>query len=153
MWYAQSGETNRTGRKNIFRSVHFEVQIFQLLRNFLTAKPIKLLSWVTWTFHEDQKIFKKWPPTALSGQKEDRPCTHNILLKKELLSFGLVFACDSFSLAYAVDPIVQSKTVRKWRLIFLPRYFSLTKNSFSDKRRVWMEIRLNANIFRNCLHN
>ena len=34
----------------------FEVQIFQLLRNFLTAKPIRLLFLVTWTFHEDKKF-------------------------------------------------------------------------------------------------
>ena len=42
MRHAQSGETNKTGRKNIFRSVRIQVQIFQLLRNFLTAKPIRL---------------------------------------------------------------------------------------------------------------
>ena len=49
-----------------------EVQVFQLLRNFLTAKSTRLLSWVTWTFHEDHKIFTKWPPRALSGLREDR---------------------------------------------------------------------------------
>ena len=44
MGHAQSGETNRTGRKISFALFAFEVQIFQLPRNFLTAKPIRLLS-------------------------------------------------------------------------------------------------------------
>ena len=47
----------------------FEVQIFQLLRNFLTAKPIRLLPGVTCTFHEDQKIFTKWPPHSFVRPK------------------------------------------------------------------------------------
>ena len=47
----------------------FEVQIFQLLRNFLTAKPIRFLSWVTWSFHEDQKIFTKWLPHSFVRPK------------------------------------------------------------------------------------
>ena len=44
MGHAQSGETNRTGRKMSFVLFAFEIQIFQLPRNFLTAKPIRLLS-------------------------------------------------------------------------------------------------------------
>ena len=44
MGHARSVEMNRTGRKVSFALFAFEVQIFQLLRNFLTAKPIRLLS-------------------------------------------------------------------------------------------------------------
>ena len=44
MGHAQSGETNRTGGKIPFALWAFEVRIFQLLRNFFTAKPIRLLS-------------------------------------------------------------------------------------------------------------
>ena len=47
MGHAQSGETNRTGRKISFARFTFEVQLFQLLRNFFTATPIRLLSLVT----------------------------------------------------------------------------------------------------------
>ena len=69
MGHAQSDETNRTGRKISFALFASEVQIFQLLRNFLTAKPISLLSWVTWTFHENRKIFTKWSPCSFIRPK------------------------------------------------------------------------------------
>ena len=68
MGHAQSGETNRTGRKNVFSSA-LEVQIFQLLQNYLTAKPIRLLSWITWTFYDDDKFFTKWPPQSFIRPK------------------------------------------------------------------------------------
>ena len=73
-----------------------EVQIFQLLRNFLTAKPIRLLSLVTWTFPEDQNIFTKWPPHSSIGAKIKEDLS--IFSKQKLLSVRLVFACDSFLL-------------------------------------------------------
>ena len=44
MGHAESGETNKKDEKISFALFAFEVQIFQLLRNFLTAKPIRLLS-------------------------------------------------------------------------------------------------------------
>ena len=44
MGHAQSGETNKQDEKVSFALFAFEVQIFQLLRNFLTAKPIRLFS-------------------------------------------------------------------------------------------------------------
>ena len=42
--HAQIGETKRNGRQISFALFTFEVQIFQLLRNFCAAKPIRLLS-------------------------------------------------------------------------------------------------------------
>ena len=121
--HAQSGKTNRTGRKITFALFAFEVQIFQLLRNFLTAKPIRFVSGVTWTFHEDQKIFTKCRPTALSGLREDRP---QYILKTRINDLQTNFRLRQFF----------AGTLRKWRLIFLLRYSSLTKNSVSDRRKV-----------------
>ena len=46
MGHVQSGETNRTGRKISFALFAFEVQLFQLLLNFQTAKPDFFLSHV-----------------------------------------------------------------------------------------------------------
>ena len=47
MRHAQSGETNRTDAKMSFALFAFEVEIFQLLRNFLTAKPIMQTSFLS----------------------------------------------------------------------------------------------------------
>ena len=96
MGRAHSNETNRTGRKISFALFAFGVQIFQLLRNFFTAKPIRLLSLVTWTFHEDKKIFIKWPPHSFMRPKRKKDLS--IFLKQELSSLILVFACDNFLL-------------------------------------------------------
>ena len=41
--------------------------------------------------------------------------------------------------------------LRQWRLMFLMRNFSLTENSVSDKRKAWMEIRLNSKDLLSCL--
>ena len=57
--YAHSGETNRTGQKTSFSLFVFEVQIFQLLRNILTAKPIRLLSFSHVVISRESKIFYK----------------------------------------------------------------------------------------------
>ena len=65
----------------------------------------------------------------------------SIFSKQELSSFRPVFACDSFSLEL---------DLRKRRLIFLLRHFSLTKNSASDRRKVLMEIRLNFQFSNYC---
>ena len=59
----------------------FEVQIFQRLRNFLAAKPIRFLCWATWTFNEDQQIFTKWrsPPPSFSRptRRSTSVCSQN----------------------------------------------------------------------------
>ena len=65
-----------------FARFAFEVQIFQLLRNFLTAKPIRLLSLATWTFHQDQNFSQKGRLATLSSLREDRP---QYILKTRIL--------------------------------------------------------------------
>ena len=72
MGHAQSGEVNKTERKNIFRSVRIEVQIFQLLRNFLKAKPIRLFLESRGHFKRIKKFLQNGRPTALSGLREER---------------------------------------------------------------------------------
>ena len=94
--HAQSGETNGTGRKISFALFVFEVQIFNFCKIFLQQKPIRLLSLVTWTFHEDRKIFTKWPPHSFIRPKIKKDLS--IFSKQKLLSLRLVFACDSFLL-------------------------------------------------------
>ena len=71
-----------------FTLFSFEVHIFQLLQNFLTAKPIRLLFSVTWTFNEDKKIFTKWPSHSFVRPKEKIDLS--IFSKQELTSFRLV---------------------------------------------------------------
>ena len=100
----------------------FEVQIFQLLRNFLTVKPIRLLYWVMWRFHENRKISQNGHPTAFSGLREDRP---HYILKTRIIELQASFFLRQFF----------SGTLRKWRLIFYrdtflskEKYFS--RNSF-----------------------
>ena len=87
-------EQNRT--KKSFALFAFEVQIFQLMRNFLTSKPIRLLSWVTWTFNEDHKNFHKMAAPQLCQAWEK--IGFSIFSKQELPRLRLVFACDNFSL-------------------------------------------------------
>ena len=123
MGHAQSGETNKTERKNIFRSVRIEVQIFQLLRNFLTAKPIRLFLESRGHFTRIKKFLQNGLPTALSGLREGGP---QYILKTRIIELQISFRLRQFF----------AGTLRKWRLIFLLRYFSLTKNSVSDRRKV-----------------
>ena len=96
----------------------------------LTAKPIRLSPWDTWTFHEDQEFLQNGRPTALSGLREER--LQYIL--KTIIELETSLSLRQFFAA----------ALKKWRLTFIPRYFSPTKNSVSDNRNVWMEIRLNS---------
>ena len=123
MGHAQSGETNKTERKNIFRSVRIKVQIFQLLRNFLTAKPIRLFLESRGHFTRIKKFLQNGRPTALSGLREERL---QYILKTRIIELETSFRLRQFFAA----------ALKKWRLTFLPRYFSLTTNSVSDKRNV-----------------
>ena len=50
-----------------FAQFAFEVQTFQLLQNFLAAKPMRLLSEVTWTFHNDKSIYEMAAPQLYQG--------------------------------------------------------------------------------------
>ena len=87
----KSSEPIEQDEKMSFALFAFEVEIFQLLWNFLTAKPIRLLSWVTWTLHEYQNIFTKWLPHTFMRPKSDRP---QYILKtrtSEQFSFATAF--------------------------------------------------------------
>ena len=97
----------------------FEVQIFQLLRNFLTAKPIRLLGSRV-HFSRIKNFSQNGRPTALPGLREYRP---QYILKTRITELQTSFCLRQFF----------DGTLRKWKLIFLLRYFSLTKNSVSDR--------------------
>ena len=60
--------------KMSFAEFAFEVQIFQLLRNFFAAKPIRLLLQVTSTCHSNLKFFKTWPSHSLIRQFTSPGC-------------------------------------------------------------------------------
>ena len=116
------GETNGAGRKISFALFAFEVQIFQLLRNFLTAKPIRLLE-LRGHYTRINKSLQNGRPTALRGLRKDRP---RYILRTRTIEFQTSFRLLHFF----------AGTLRKWRLICLPRNFSLTKNCVSDGRKV-----------------
>ena len=71
-------------------------------------------------FTRIEKFAQNGRPTALSGLREDRP---QYILKTKIIE-RQTFPLRQFF----------AGTLRKWRLIFLPRYFSPTKNSVSDRR-------------------
>ena len=121
MGHVQNVEKNRTGRKISFALFAFEVQIFQLLRNFLTAKPSDFFLESCGHFTRIEKLSQNGRPTALSGLREDRS---KYILKTRIIE------CHTFHLQQFF-----AGTLRKWRLIFLLRYFSLTENSISDRQR------------------
>ena len=102
MGHAQSGETNKTERKNIFRSVCIEVQIFQLLQNFLTAKQIKFFLESRGHFTRIKKILQKGRPTALSGLREKRL---QYILKTRIIGLKTSFRLQQFFAA----------ALKKWR--------------------------------------
>ena len=126
--HAQNVETNRTGRKISFALFAFEVQTLQFCEIFLQRNQSDFFLESPGHFTRIEKISQNGRPTALTGLREDRP---QYLLKTRIIER------HTFRLRQFFAGIL-----RKWRLIFLPRYFSLTKNSVSDRRKAWMEIRL-----------
>ena len=129
MGHAQSGETNRTGRKISFALFAFEVQIFlNFCEIFLQRNQLEFFLESRGHFTRIEKFSQNGRPTALSGLREDRP---QYILKTRIIE-RQTFRLRQFF----------AGTLRKWRLIFLPRYFSLTKNSVSYRRKALMEIRL-----------
>ena len=114
-------ESSRT--KNIFRSFRIWSSNVSTSAKFSYSKTNQ----TSFSSHVD--ILQNGRPTALSGLREDRP---HYILKTRIIELQTSFPLRQFFAA----------TLRKYRLIFLPRYFSLTKNSVSDRRKVWMEIRL-----------
>ena len=80
-------------------------------------------------FTRIKKFSQNGRPTALSGLREDRT---QYILKTRITELHISFRLRQFF----------TGTLRKWRLIILlryfsltKRYFSLTKNSVSDRRR------------------
>ena len=123
MGHAQSRDTNRIGRKISFALFAFEVQIFQLLRSFLHRNQSDFFLESHGHFTRIKKFLQNGRPTALSGLREDRP---QYSLKTRIIELQTSFHLQRFF----------AGTLRKWRLIFLPRYFSSMKNSVRDRRKV-----------------
>ena len=121
-------EQNRT--KNIFHSVRIWSSKISTSGKFSCSKTnqTSFLSHVDVSWGS-KNFLQNGYPTALSGLREDRP---QYALKTRIIELQTSFRFWQFF----------TGTLRKWRLIFLQRYFSLTKNSISDSRKVWMEIRL-----------
>ena len=67
-------------------------------------------------------MFTKWPPHSFIAPKRRHTSVYS-----QNKNYP---ASDQFSLATNFVG-----TLRKWRFIFLPGYFSLTKNSVSDRRK------------------
>ena len=103
----------------------FEIQTFQLLPNFLTAKQSDSFLESREHFRRITKISQNGRPTALSGLREDRP---QYILKTRITELQTSFRLRQF--------FAGTGTLRKCRLIILLRYFSLTKSSVSDRRKV-----------------
>ena len=76
-----------------------------------------------------KKFLQNGRPTVLRSLREDIP---QYILKSRVIELQTSFRLLQFF----------AGTLRKWRLIFLPRNCSLTKNSVNDRWKVWMEIRL-----------
>ena len=123
MGHAQSvSETNRTGRKYLSLCSHLKFKYFNFCEIFLQRNQSDFFLESCGHFMRIEKFSQNGRPTALSGLREDR--SQYILKNKN-------YRASHFSLA-----TVFRLDWRKWRLILLPRYFSLTKNSFSDRRKI-----------------
>ena len=115
--------------KNIFRSVRIWSSNISTSAKFSYSETNQTS--FRGHFTRIKKILQNGRLTALSGLREGRP---QYILKTRIMELQISFRLRQFLVG----------TLRKWRLISLPRYFSLTKNSVSDRRTMWMEIRLNA---------
>ena len=114
----------REDEKLAFSLFAFEVQIFQRLPEIFSQRnQSDFFRESRGHFRRIKNLSQNGRPTALSGLREDRP---QYILKTIITELQTSFRLRQF---FAV-------TLRKWRLIFLLRYFSLTKNSDSDKRKV-----------------
>ena len=125
-------ERNRT-KKYLSLCSHLKFKYFNFCEIFLQQNQSDFF-WVTWTFHEDKKFWQNGRHTALSDLREDRP---QYIVKTRITELQISFRLRQFF----------AGTLIKWRLIFLPRYFSLTKDSVNDRRKMWMEIRLKLRLF------
>ena len=111
MVHAQSGETNRIGRKNIFwLCSHLKFKYFNFREIFLHRNQSDFFLESRGHFTRIQKFLQNGHPTALSGLREDRP---QYILKTRIIELQTSFR---FRWVFA-------GTLRKWRLTFLLRYF------------------------------
>ena len=97
MGHAQSGETNRIGRKNIFRSVRIWSSNISTSAKFSSSETNQ----TSFLSHVDvsrrSKNFYKMAASQLYQALEKIDLS--MFSKQELSSFRLVFLCNSFSLA------------------------------------------------------
>ena len=121
--HVQSGETNRSVRKIFFALFTFEVEYFNFFEIFLQRNQSDFFLESRGHFTKIEKFPQNGRPTALSGLREDRP---QYILKTRIIEIQASFRLIRYF----------AKTLRKWGLIFLPRYFSLTKNNVSDRKKL-----------------
>ena len=121
MGHAQYGEINRIGQKISFALFPFEVQIFQVLRNFSCSETNQTSFLSPLTFHGNQKICDKMAAPQLDQASEKVDIS--IILKTRIIGLQMSFHLRQFF----------TGTIRKWRLIFRHK-FSLKKNTVSDGR-------------------
>ena len=123
MGNAQSGETNRTGRKTYLSLCsHLKFKYFNFCEIFSQRNQSDFLLESRGHFTRIKKFSQNGRPTALSSLREDRP---QYILKTRITELKTSFRLRQFF----------AGALRKWRLTFLPRYFSLTKNSVSYRRK------------------
>ena len=134
MGHAQSGKTNKARQKDILPSVHIWNSNISTSEKFSYSETNQTFSLSHVDISRWLKYFSQTGrPTASSGRREER---HQYFLKTRIIELETSFRLRQFFAA----------TLRKWRLIFPPKYFSLTKNSVSDSRNVWMEIKFNVQL-------
>ena len=100
---------------------HLKFKYFNFCEIFLQRNQSDFFLESHGHFTRIKKFSQNGHPTALSGLREDRP---QYILKTRIID------CQTFRLRQYF-----ARTLRKWRLIFLSRYFSLTKNSVSDRAK------------------
>ena len=101
--------------------LHLQFKCFNFCEIFLQRNQSDFFLESRGHFTRIEKFSQNGRPTALSRLREDRP---QYILKTRIIE-RQIFRLRQFF----------AGTLRKWRLIFLPRYFSLTKNSVSDRRK------------------
>ena len=100
---------------------HLKFKYFNFCEIFLQRNQSDFFLESCGHFTRIEKFSHNDHPTALSALREDRP---QYILKTRIIERH-TFRLQQFF----------AWTLRKWRLIFLPRYFPLTKNSVSDRRK------------------
>ena len=113
---------NRT-KKYLSLCLHLKFKHFNFCEIFSQRNQSDFFSESRGHFTRIKNLLQNGRPTALSGLREERP---QYILKTRIIALQISFRLRQFF----------AGTLRKWRLIFLPRYFPLTKNSVSDRRKM-----------------